>query len=209
MIVKVCGVSTAEIAVAALDAGADWIGIVFEPASVRYADDAAARAVRAAVGTRADVIGVFVQPRLDEVDEAAARYRLAAVQVHGILDRRLVLASPVPVIPGINVLTPNAGYTMQWWPDCLALIDAPPARLPGGTGHALPLDVAAEVARHRPVILAGGLRPDTVAEAVRTVRPRGVDASSGLESAPGVKNAELVAAFVRNARAAAAAAVAA
>lgn len=202
MIVKVCGVRTPAIAEAAIAAGADWIGIMFERASVRYADDAAARAVRAAVGNQADVVGVFVQPTLGDVDDAADRYRLAAVQVHGILDRRLALASSVPVIPGINVLDANAGYTMQWWPDCLALIDAPPKRLPGGTGIALPLDIAAEVARHRPVILAGGLRPDTVAAAVRTVRPRGVDASSGLESAPGVKDAELVAAFVRNARAA-------
>ena len=209
MIVKVCGVRTAEIAEAAVDAGADWIGIVFERRSPRYAADAEARAVRDTAGSRADVIGVFVEPTLRECDEAAARYRLAGVQVHGRVDPALALACSVPVIPGINIEDARTAYTMQWWPDCLVLVDAPAAELPGGTGVALPLDVAAEVARHRPIILAGGLRPDSVAAAVRAVRPRGVDASSGLETAPGVKDAALVRAYVANARAATAAVAAA
>ena len=202
MIVKVCGVRTAAIAEAAIDAGADWIGIVFEPRSPRYANDDEARAVRYAVGSRADVIGVFVEPTLAECDAAAARYHLSGVQVHGHVDPALALQCSVPVIPGINIPDAHTAYTLQWWPDCLVLIDAPAAALPGGTGQAVPLTIAAEVARHRPIILSGGLRPDTVGEAVLTVRPRGVDASSGLESSPGVKDAALVRAFVSNARAA-------
>jgi phosphoribosylanthranilate isomerase len=202
VIVKVCGVRTAEIAEVAIDAGADWIGIVFEPRSPRFAADDEARAVRAAVGSRADVIGVFVEPTVEECDAAAARYRLAGVQVHGRCDEHLAPQCSVPVIPGINIPNAPTAFTMQWWPDCLVLIDAPAAALPGGTGRAVPLEIAAEVARHRPIILAGGLSPGTVAEAVRSVRPHGVDASSGLESAPGVKDAALVRAFVVNARAA-------
>ena len=202
MIVKVCGVRTAIIAEAAIAAGADWIGIVFEPRSRRYASDDEARTVRDAVGSRADVIGVFVEPSLAACDAAAARYHLAGVQVHGRVDPALAVQCSVPVIAGINIPDADTAYTMQWWPDCLVLIDAPAAELPGGTGQAIPLTIAAEVARHRPVILSGGLRPDTVGEAVRTVRPWGVDASSGLECAPGVKDAALVRAFVANARAA-------
>ena len=202
MIVKVCGVRTAAIAEAAIDAGADWIGIVFEPRSPRNASDDEARAVRDAVGSRADVIGVFVSPTLGQCDGAAARYRLNGVQVHGEIEPSLALRCSVPVIPGINIEDARTGYTLQWWPDCLVLIDAPAAALPGGTGQPVPLTIAAEIARHRPIILSGGLRPDTVAAAVRAVRPRGVDASSGLESAPGVKDAALVRAFVHNARAA-------
>lgn len=208
MIVKVCGVRTAAVAEAAIDAGADWIGIVFEPRSRRYASDDEALAVRDAVGSRADVIGVFVEPALAECEAAAARYRLAGVQVHGNFDPALALQCSVPVIPGINIPDAHTAYTLQWWPDCLVLIDAPVAELPGGTGRPVPLTIAAEVARHRPIILSGGLRPDTVGDAVRAVRPRGVDASSGLESAPGVKDAALVRAFVSNARAARAAAAA-
>ena len=201
MIVKVCGVRSAEIAEAAIDAGADWIGIVFEPHSPRFASDDEARAVRTTAGSRAGVIGVFVEPTLEECDTAADRYRLAAVQAHGRIDPALALRCSVPVIPGINIPDARTAFTLQWWPDCLVLIDAPAATLPGGTGRAVPLEIAAEVARHRPIILSGGLRPDTVGEAVRAVRPRGVDASSGLERAPGVKDAALVRAFVANARA--------
>lgn len=202
MIVKVCGVRTAAIAEAAIDAGADWIGIVFEPRSPRYARDDEARTVRDAIGSRADAIGVFVEPSLEECEAAAARYRLAGVQVHGTVDPALALRCSVPVIPGINISDAPTAFTVQWWPDCLVLIDAPAASLPGGTGQAVPLAIATEVARHRPIILSGGLRPGTVGEAALLVRPRGVDASSGLETTPGVKDAGLVRAFVANARAA-------
>lgn len=200
MIVKVCGVRSPEIAEVALDAGADWIGIVFEPRSPRHASDAEGRAVRAAVGSRASVIGVFVEPSAQECDDAAQRYRLDGVQVHGAVSQELAVAASVPVIRGMNIEQLHDAVSFDWWPDCLVLMDAPPAVLPGGTGTAIPLALAALVAEHRPAILAGGLRPETVAEAVRTVRPRGVDASSGLETAPGVKDAALVHDFVRNAR---------
>lgn len=201
MIVKVCGVRSAEIARVALDAGADWVGIVFEPRSPRHASDAEARAVRDAVGSRAGVIGVVVEPTPQECDELASRYRLDGVQVHGAVDPELAVLASVPVIRGMNIEDLHHAVAFDWWPDCLVLMDAPAAALPGGTGTAIPLELAALVAEHRPAILAGGLRPDTVAEAVRVVRPHGVDASSGLESAPGVKDAALVEAFVRNARA--------
>ena len=83
MIVKVCGVRTAEVAEIAVDAGADWIGVVFEPRSPRHASDSDARAVVAATRGRADVIGVFVEPNVDECDQAAARYGLAGVRCTG------------------------------------------------------------------------------------------------------------------------------
>jgi phosphoribosylanthranilate isomerase len=202
VIVKVCGVRTAEIAEVAVDAGADWVGIVFEPRSARYARDAEARTVRDVVGRRADLIGVFVEPSAQECDEAASRYRLAGVQVHGAVAPELAVRVSVPVIRGMNIGSLRDDVAFDWWTDCLVLLDAPAGALPGGTGTTVPLQLAALVAEHRPTILAGGLRPETVAEAVRVVRPRGVDASSGLESAPGVKDAALVEAYVRNARAA-------
>lgn len=208
MIIKVCGVRTPEIAEAAIEAGADWIGIVFEPRSPRYATDVEAHAVRVVAGSRVDVIGVFVEPTLSECDEAASRYGLAGVQVHGALDPELARRCSVPVIAGINLTDAHTAYTLQWPPDVLILIDAPAGDLPGGNGVPLSLNIAAQAARHRRVILAGGLRPDTVQPAIDIVRPEGVDASSGLERSPGVKDADLVRAFVRNARTAGAALVA-
>ena len=100
----------------------------------------------------------------------------------------------------------GSALTDGWWPDCLVLLDAAPSAataLPGGTGARVDEGTAAAIARHRRVILAGGLTPDSVAGAIAAVRPHGVDASSGLKSSPGVKDPALVRAFVAAARAAA------
>jgi phosphoribosylanthranilate isomerase len=206
MIVKVCGVRTPEIAEAALDAGADWIGLMLVPKSSRWVDDGAARAVVRTVGDRADLIGVFVEPTAGECDEAASRYGLAAVQVHGNVSHSLMMACSVPVIPVINVRDRTTANTIDWPPDTLLLLDGmpDPGALPGGTGHRVPLEWAADVARHREIVLAGGLGPDDVADAITAVRPAGVDASSRLERRPGEKDPELVRRFVHAARSAAA-----
>jgi phosphoribosylanthranilate isomerase len=206
MIVKVCGVRTPEVAEAAIDAGADWIGLMFVQASPRWADDDAALAVMRAVRGRADLVGVFVAPSLSICDEAAARYRLAAAQVYGALDLEFATGCSVPVIPVINVESRAAACTIDWSPDVLLMLDGVPSRgdLPGGTGHRVPLEWAADVARHRAVVLAGGLGTDDVATAIATVRPAGVDASSRLERRPGEKDPQLVQEFVRSARRAAA-----
>jgi len=205
MIIKVCGVRTAAVAEAAVDAGADWIGLVFADASPRYADDAAAMEVRAAVAGRADLVGVFVEPEAELCNRLADRYALAAVQLHGAIDPQFVVAIDSPVIRGVNVASAFEAFTYQWWPDGMILLDAVPdlGGLPGGTGREVDLAVAAEVARHRRIMLAGGLRPDTVGAAVAAVRPWGVDASSGLETTPGVKDLGRVARYVAAARAAA------
>jgi phosphoribosylanthranilate isomerase len=206
VIVKVCGVRTPEIAETALDAGADWIGLMLVPKSSRWVDDRAAMTVVRAVGDRADLIGVFVEPTADACDEAASRYHLAGVQVHGNINRSLMMVCSVPVIPVINVEDRAAASTMDWPPDTLVMLDGMPDRgaLPGGTGHRVPLEWAADVARHREIVLAGGLGPDDVADAIAAVRPAGVDASSRLERRPGEKDAELVRRFVLAARSAAA-----
>jgi phosphoribosylanthranilate isomerase len=206
MIVKVCGVRTPEVVEAALDAGADWIGLMLVPASPRWVDDAAALEVMHAVRGRADLIGVFIEPSQATCDEAASRYRLAAVQVHGRLDPSLAGVCAVPVIPVVNVGSRAAACTIDWSPDVLVMLDGMPGAgsLPGGTGHRVPLDWAADVARHRRVILAGGLGSDDVAMAIATVRPEGVDASSRLERSPGEKDPDLVRQFVLAARLAAA-----
>jgi phosphoribosylanthranilate isomerase len=205
VIVKVCGIRTPEIAEVAIDAGADWIGLMMVRASSRWVDDGAARAVVNAVARRADLVGIFVEPTAAECDEAASRYGLAAVQVHGSFARGLLDACSVPVIPVFNVASRAEASTIDWPPDVLVMLDGKPdaGALPGGTGRHVPLEWAADVARHRRVVLAGGLGPDDVAAAVVAVRPAGVDASSRLERSPGEKDPDLVRAYVLAARAAA------
>lgn len=205
MIVKVCGVRTPEVAEAAIQAGADWIGLMFVQASPRWVDDEAALAVVRAVRGRADLVGVFVTPSAAACDHAAARYRLSAVQVYGPLNSEFAVSCSVPVIPVVNVDSRAAACTIDWSPDVLLMLDGVPSRggLPGGTGHRVPLDWAADVARHRAVVLAGGLAPDDVATAIAAVHPAGVDASSRLERRPGEKDPLLVQEFVRAARRAA------
>ena len=203
MIVKVCGVGSAAVADAAIEAGADWLGIVLVPRSPRHVDDEQARAVVAAVRGRADIIGVMLDASAADCADAAARYRLAAVQVHGSVAPDLAERTPVPLVRALNVRTAHAALLDEWWPDCLVVLDSAPAtdaQLPGGTGARVDVEVAAAVARHRPLVLAGGLGPASVAEAIAAVRPHGVDASSGLETAPGVKDVALVDAYVRAAR---------
>ena len=130
--------------------------------------------------------------------------------MHGAFDRSLVTECSVPVIPVFNVDGAVAANTIDWPPDTLLMLDGMPesGALPGGTGRRVPLGWAADVARHREVLLAGGLGPDDVATAIATVRPAGVDASSRLERSPGEKDPELVRRFVIAARSAAASPVA-
>ncbi|MGH7722821.1 MAG: phosphoribosylanthranilate isomerase [Candidatus Dormibacteria bacterium] len=206
MIVKVCGVRTPEIAAAAIDAGADWLGLVLVPASPRHVDDAAARAVVDAVRGRADLVGVMVDATPSECEQAVDRYSLSALQLHGSVALSTASLAPVPVIRAINLTPGMSAYIDDWWPDCLVLLDSAPSAqgLPGGTGNRVEQAVAATLARHRRLLLAGGLSAGNVAAAITAVRPHGVDASSGLESTPGVKDAARVVAYVRAARSAAA-----
>ena len=202
MIVKVCGVRTAAIAALAVEEGADWIGVVLVPRSPRAADPAAVREVRAAIAGGADLVGILVDADAVTCNRVAAQLGLDAVQLHGHADPSMAAALEVPVIRGINVNDPQRAFTEQWWPGVPLLVDAAnrPDELPGGTGRLAPVEVAAELARHRQVVLAGGLDAAVVEDAVARVRPWGVDASSRLESAPGVKDPERVRAYVRAAR---------
>jgi phosphoribosylanthranilate isomerase len=117
----------------------------------------------------------------------------------------IVTGVDVPVIRALNLRSAHAAFTCTWWPDGLLMLDAaaPDGALPGGTGRRADEGVAAEVSRHRRIVLSGGLGPGNVAEAIGAVRPWGVDASSGLESAPGIKDPALIRRFVAAARSAA------
>jgi len=199
-IVKVCGITRVEDARAAVDAGADWLGVVLKGESPRRIDGERARAISAALDG-ATIVAVLVSPTPDEALALATRAGAARVQLHRVdaigwpADFPLPATFAVPVAADGSLTEP---LPPERW---TAMLDTSDARRAGGTGRPFPWETARVVAATRPVLLAGGLDADNVAAAVETVRPFGVDASSRLESAPGIKDAERVRRFVAAVRA--------
>ncbi|MDW7982021.1 MAG: phosphoribosylanthranilate isomerase [Thermomicrobium sp.] len=211
-LVKLCGMRTPEDALAAAEAGADLIGLVFAPSRRQVTLEQAAAIVES-VRRRANaprVVGLFVDAPPEEVIATAATLALDAVQLHGNESPDMVARIGWPVIKAVRLAGGEtaetararvAPYFAGKAQPLAVLLDAYHPQLPGGTGRTVDWTVAAQLAQEFPVILAGGLRPETVAEAIACVRPRGVDVSSGVERG-GQKDPVAMRAFVAAARAA-------
>lgn len=200
--IKICGLREAEHAAAAVDAGADMIGFVFVDASPRSVSLDAASAISATVADRAQCVGVFKDADAAFVRGCVQRVPLSRAQLHGeASDATIAQLAPIPVVRAIAfdpaTIEARLRHVDQLHHDsdhiAAALIDTPdPTRLGGGTG--VSFDWAAlralldRVAPSVPIVLAGGLNANNVAEAIRIVRPWGVDVSSGVESSRGVKD---------------------
>jgi len=192
--IKFCGLRRQEDVDAALTAGADALGFVMWPESPRAATAAGIADLR----SQAPVprVGVIVNLSPAEAREAVAVARLQALQLHGEEDPRAYVSLGVPIIRAVQLRSQadvDAALTLP--ADVTVLVDAAAGAARGGTGTTANWPLAAEVARRRPVILAGGLTPGNVGDAIRSVRPWGVDVSSGVESAPGVKDHAKLLAF--------------
>lgn len=195
--VKFCGITRSEDGGEAARLGADAIGLVFHPASPRAVSLAQAQAVVAALPPFVSVVGLFVDPSRTAVDKVLAAVRLDLLQFHGDECPADCGAFGVPYIkalrmrPDTDVLAYASAY-----PDARALLlDTYRPGVAGGTGEVFDWTrVPRELPQ--PVILAGGLGPDNVAEAIRTVRPYAVDVSGGIEAAKGVKDINRMQAFM-------------
>jgi len=195
--VKVCGLTEVEEARACAAAGAWGIGLVFAEASPRRVSADRARAIAEALGPGVARVGVFVDPDPSATAEVARRTGLTHIQVHGAADPDAVRrASGLPVIEGVRVDGPDAIARARASAADLVLLDAAVAGAHGGTGTNFDWDLIERETLGRPFGVAGGLRPDNVAEAVRRLRPALVDVSSGVESGPGRKDIARVAAFL-------------
>lgn len=197
--VKICGITRLEDAIAAVGLGADALGFNFWPRSKRYLPPAEARAIVRRLPPLVTAVGVFVDPTRDEVLRAAEASGIVMAQLHGDETPALCLSMPLPVLKAIRVtdarsLAQLASYEVRGF-----VLDAPSAGY-GGSGRTFDWSLVAEVAREMPVVLAGGLTPENVGEAVRGVRPWAVDVASGVESAPGVKDAEKMRRFIEMAK---------
>jgi len=218
--IKICGLTREEDALAAAQAGADFLGFVFVPASPRCLDAERAKRIvnyvrgwmkqehdRRQVDARCApfepreirFVGVFANQKTADIDAIVSHAGLDVVQLHGDESPEMVAAMSVPVIKAFRVgteLFEPVGYGLAQW----YLFDSSNESGQGGTGRKFDWNLLEALAEEKPFFLAGGLRPENVAEAIRTVRPFAVDVASGVESAPGIKDHEKIRAFVQNVR---------
>jgi phosphoribosylanthranilate isomerase len=186
--VKICGITRVEDAQAAVAAGANALGFVFWPKSPRYVDPARAREIVSTLPPAVTPIGVFVDQPADEVNRVATEVGLGAVQLHGNEDEAYVRTMARPVVKAVAVTGDRAPAIDAWPSDVTVLLDVHDPVKKGGTGRTIDWTMASEIAKRRNIVLAGGLTPDNVADAIALVRPYGIDVSSGVESAPGIKD---------------------
>jgi len=192
--IKVCGITRPEDARVAAEAGATAIGMVFWPSSPRRVTLDAARAIVAALPSGVPAIGVFVNQSVEEINEIIDAAGLFGVQLHGDEPAAVIPRIKRPVIRAAGT---NAVAVIGELPaHVTVLLDAIDSEKRGGTGRTIDWKAAAEIARRRPIVLAGGLTPGNVGEAIHIVRPYAVDVSSGVESSPGIKDHDRIRAFV-------------
>ncbi len=192
---KICGITRLEDALAASRLGADALGFNFWPGSKRFVTPAVARAIVARLPPLVTPVGVFVNQSEGEMLAVAGETGIQVLQLHGDEPPELCARLPLPVWKAIAVDRPHLlsharAYAVQ------AFVLDTPSRGFGGSGRTFDWSLAAGVSDVAPVVLAGGLAPENVAEAARAVRPWAVDVASGVESSPGVKDADRMARFL-------------
>jgi phosphoribosylanthranilate isomerase len=206
--VKICGITRVEDARAAAAAGADAIGLVFYPKSSRYIECSAAANITGVVGPFVTVVGLFVNAAVEDVRSTLSDVDLAVLQFHGDEDETYCQQFGRPYIkairmePGLDV-----AEVMSQYPSASGfLFDAWNKDKYGGTGETfewnrMPDLNARPCSNNNALILAGGLTPDNVAEAVAATKPYAVDVSGGVEISPGIKSEQLIQQFIARATA--------
>jgi phosphoribosylanthranilate isomerase len=210
LLVKICGLSTRETLDAALDAGADMVGFVFFPPSPRHLSLETARELGAQAGRNAAKVALTVDADDATLGNIVEALRPDILQLHGkesvarLRDIRQTFGLPIMKAIAVETAADLAALPGYAAVADRILFDARPpkgATRPGGLGAAFDWHVLENLDLRLPFMVSGGLHPDNVAEAIRVTRAGGVDVSSGVERAPGVKDIEMIRAFIRAARA--------
>jgi phosphoribosylanthranilate isomerase len=200
MFIKICGITRLEDALHAAEHGATALGFVFWPRSPRYVEPTVAARIIAELPNGVTPVGLFVNEQLDRIRDVVAETGVSTVQLHGEEPASYAASLATPVMRAISL---DRGSETATWPiGTTFLVDAVDPIRRGGTGTRIDWKGAAALARGCRLVLAGGLTPENVAEAIEVVDPYGVDVSSGVEDAPGIKNADQVARFLASARSA-------
>lgn len=201
--VKICGITRVEDARAAAEAGADAIGFVFYPPSPRAVSPARAAAIAAALPRGVAIVGVFVNETVARMAEVRARVGLDCIQLHGDEAPEVALALPCPTIRAFRAAPRDLeeAARIARYPAAAVLVDGARAGFYGGTGVPAAQGAVAAARRARRWILSGGLAPENVAAKIAAFAPWGVDVSTGVEAAPGIKDSNRIAAFMAAVRA--------
>ena len=201
-IIKICGIKTLPDALAAIEAGADYLGFNFYPKSVRFIEKSACAEITSVLKReypKVKLVGVFVNSSVEEIKDILQTCHLDLAQLHGDeTPEMFAQLAPHAFRAFRGIPESNAGYERDEAP--AMLIDAAVKGIYGGSGVTADWTAAAELAKKYPLLLAGGLTPENVADAVRLVQPWGVDVASGVESAPGEKDVGKMSAFVKAVR---------
>lgn len=199
--VKICGVTReADVETIALS-GADAIGLNFAVASPRRVSRARAKElVRSVPGGAVTWVGVFVDSTVEEVERIREEVGLDLLQLHGSETEDLRARLGARAYKALRIGSPDDVEAARRFGGDRLLVDAKVPGAMGGTGETFDWSLVSDLVARRRVVLAGGLGPENVERAVRTVRPFGVDTASGVESAPGIKDAGKIRAFVASAR---------
>ena len=199
--VKICGITSEADALAAAEAGADAIGLMFYEGSPRHVTLEQAKAISAALPPHVMRVGVFVNAEEAFVHQALTECMLNILQFHGDETPEEYSRYPVMTLKAFRVQGEETLAELKAHPSAGYLLDAYVKDALGGTGATFNWDLAVRAQGFgKPIFLAGGLTPENVAEAVRKVQPFGVDVSSGVESEPGRKDAEQMRTFVAAAK---------
>lgn len=199
--VKICGITTLTDALAAVDAGADALGFIFFEGSPRYIAPSVALEIINKIPPFVTKVGVFVDEASERVKNIIRDCGLNVVQLHGTETRSFCSVFPIPVIKAFRIKDPDSLKIIPEYPVAAYLLDSYVAGQLGGTGAKFNWDLAIEAKTFgRPIVLAGGLTPENVMEAVGSVRPYGIDVSSGVESKPGQKDHKKLREFIQRAK---------
>ncbi len=199
--VKICGITSIADAMAAVEFGADALGFVFFKKSPRYVSPRKAASIIEKLPPFIQTVGVFVNEAAEDMEAVISATRISVVQLHGDeppalcrLTRRVIKAIRVKSLDSLSPLARYTGHVSGF------LLDAYTPDKLGGTGMIFNWDIAVEAKQFGRVILAGGLAPDNVAEAVKYVKPYGVDVSSGVEKEKGIKDLDKMKLFIGRAK---------
>jgi phosphoribosylanthranilate isomerase len=199
--VKICGVTSRQDAQVAVDAGADMIGLIFYPPSPRYVTPEQARTIVESLPATVAAVGVCVNESCATITQVVEASGVQVVQLHGTESPELCQQLPWRLLKTFRFTADVQPEMMRQYQVEAFLIEGFHAELYGGGGARADWHRVAELHTYGRIILAGGLTPDNVQEAIRVAQPYAVDVSSGVEAAPGKKDWHKVRAFLRNAKA--------